>query len=80
MKDLIDMTEPELKAYFNGLMKSIENQLPPGPSAAGKMLFTLMVFDQSGIAQYASNANRSDMVKALRQTADRIERRQDVRR
>ncbi len=43
MKLLCDMTEPELRDYFIGLARMIENKLPPGPSARGKCLFALIV-------------------------------------
>jgi hypothetical protein len=50
----------------------------------GKMLpqdfgFAIIVFpfNNPGISNYISNANRSDMIKALRETADRLEKRQD---
>jgi hypothetical protein len=83
MKKLIrDMTEPELRAFFNGIAAWLENALPPGPSAKGKCLFALLVTDtlEPGIAQYASNVQRADMVKMLRETADRLENREDVPR
>lgn len=82
MKLIKDMTEPELRAYFFGLAAMLEDQLPPGPSARGKCLFFLIVNDQidPGIAQYVSNVQRADAIKMLRETADRLERRQDVTR
>lgn len=46
----------------------------------GKMGFALIVFDfnQPGISNYISNAKRADMIKSLRETADRLEKRQDL--
>ena len=42
-----------------------------------EMGFTLLIFEfNSDQANYISNAKREDMVKALRETADRIERKQ----
>jgi hypothetical protein len=42
--------------------------------------FALLVFefgnDQSG--NYISNVNREDMIKVLRETADRLEKRQEI--
>lgn len=77
-----DMTEPELRAYFRDLATSIEVMLPPGPSARGTCLFCLLVADscEAGIAQYVSNVQRSDMIKMLRETADRLESREDIPR
>ena len=82
VKLIKDMTEPELRAYFDRLAKLIEDWLPPGPSAKGKCLFFLTVADQiePGIAQYVSNVQREDAIKMLRETADRLERNQDVTR
>lgn len=82
MKLIQDMTEPELRDYFNRLARLIEDFLPPGPSAKGKCLFFLVVNDQiePGIAQYVSNVQRSDAIKMLRETAERLETNQDVPR
>jgi len=40
--------------------------------------FAIIVFpfNDLGISNYISNANRSDMIKTLRETADRIEKNQ----
>lgn len=82
MRLIRDMTEPELRAYFRELASAIEDVLPPGPSANGKCMFCLLVADtcEPGIAQYVSNVQRADMVKMLRETASRLERREDVSR
>jgi hypothetical protein len=79
MKLIRDMTEPELLAYFRELAGAIEGVLPPGPSAHGKCLFCLLVADTSepGVAQYVSNVHRADMIKMLRETATRLEGRED---
>lgn len=41
--------------------------------------FSIIVFpfNQPGVSNFISNVNRSDMIKALRETADRLEKRQD---
>lgn len=78
MKRLAHMTEPELRDYFNVTSRWLESKLPPGPSSKGKCLFVLLVCDESNIAQYASNARRQDIIKFLRETADRLESREDV--
>ena len=80
MKLIRDMTEPELAELFTHLARTVEAELPPGPSKKGKCLFALLVFDESTIGQYVSNANRSDIIKTLRETADRLERRQTIER
>ncbi len=81
-KKLCDMTEPELKDYFNRLASAIEDKLPPGEGRRGRCMFALLVWDTQGpgIAQYVSNCQRPDMIKALRETADRLEGREDIPR
>lgn len=74
MKQIRDMDEPTLKEYFTLLADATESVLPPGT------LFALLVFDESCIGQYVSNAKRPEMIRVLRETADRIEANQDVRR
>lgn len=82
MKRIEDMTEPELRAFFRNLAVEIEARLPPGPSSHGKCLFALIVADSTGpgVGQYVSNVERPGMIKLLRETADRLERREDVPR
>ena len=84
MKRLIDMTEPELFGYFNALASTIETLLPaevvPCAGRNGRCLFALLVFDDPGIAQYVSNAQREDIIKAMRECADRLERREVIER
>jgi hypothetical protein len=74
------MTEPELKNYFTALAAATESVLPPGPSQSGTCLFVLLVVDESNIAQYVSNARREDTIKFLRETAARLEQREDLTR
>jgi hypothetical protein len=54
--------------------------MPEGPSDRGRSLFVLIVFDDPGLAQYCSNCDRSTMVQALRECADRLESREDIPR
>ena len=46
----------------------------------GNKGFALLVFEfhEPGIANYISNAKREDMIKSLRETADRLEKKQDI--
>jgi hypothetical protein len=46
----------------------------------GRKGFALIVFDfgAAGLANYVSNASRETMIQALRETADRLEGRQDI--
>lgn len=80
MKRIADMTQPELRRYFRDLALTIEDELPPGPSHKGKCLFVLLVMDESQIGQYVSNASRPEIIKTLRETAERLERREDLPR
>jgi hypothetical protein len=80
MKEIRDMTEPELREFFRALARRVEDLLPPGPSNKGKCLFALIVADADGIGQYVSNCGRPDMARLLRETADRLEGRQDIPR
>jgi hypothetical protein len=82
MKLIRDMTEPELREFFRNLASEIEARLPPGPSAKGKCLFALIVADtmEPGVGQYVSNVQRPDMIRLLRETADRLEKREDIPR
>jgi hypothetical protein len=77
-KELKNMTEPELAKLMTGMARSIENvaksQRVERPS------FTLLVFDNAGVTQYISNCERESMILAMRETADRLERREEVDR
>lgn len=65
--------ENDLKLIAAGVNDEIKERF-------GKMGFALIVFDfgRPGISNYISNAQRSDMIAALRETADRLEQRQDI--
>jgi hypothetical protein len=77
-KPLKDMDEADLKF----VMMKLRELLELGASALGveKPLFALVLFNDPAVAQYMANCERSDMIKAMRETADRLERNQDVRR
>lgn len=70
-----DMNEPELKAYFNALMDLIKTVTPPDVTG-----FILVQCTDQGIAQYASSLKREGAIDALRECADRLERRDTVER
>lgn len=78
MKQLLDMTEPELRDFCNKMATGVEAMA----EALGvkKPLFALLLFDDPRLAQYVANCDRSTMVLALREAADRLEKRQDVTR
>lgn len=75
-KQLEDMAEPELRELTSGILDSIKARLPADTGFA--VLF--WPIGTHGIAQYGSNCQREDMIAALRETADRLEKRQDVTR
>jgi len=78
MKTLETMTEPELRELCTAMAKAVE--------AAAQQLdveqphFCLVLFNDPKIAQYVSNCRREDIILAMRETANRLEKRQDVSR
>ena len=59
---------------LKGIAKVLNNKLLKGYG------FALIVFDfnNTADADYVSNANRGDMIEVLRETANRLEKRQDI--
>lgn len=78
MKLLQDMTEPELRE----LMTAMATQIVAVSAVTGceKPQFVLLLFNDAKVSQYVANVNRADCVLALREAADRLERREDVPR
>ena len=76
MKRIEDMTEVELRELTTRILDAIKSRLPADTA------FTVLFWPVGthGIAQYGSNCHRSDMIAGLRETADRLEMRQDVTR
>ncbi|HLI94243.1 MAG TPA: hypothetical protein VKU83_11555 [Puia sp.] len=62
-------------AQMRKLGKKIRNEIPVNIG------FCLLIFEfhKPGIANYISNAQREDMIKSLRETADRLEKGQDFK-
>jgi NAD(P)H-dependent FMN reductase len=72
---LKDMTEPELANHLNHVLRFIKaNQTP---DTVGSML---IVFQDNGITQYGATVDQETAPQALRELADRIERRMTVQR
>ena len=69
------LTERVMRELGDHLNKVID-------AAFGKKGFALIIFDfnQPGVSNYVSNAKREDMVAALRETANRLEKNQDIPR
>ena len=76
MKSLDDMTEPELRAVMNNAACAVARQLPDGTG----FLVLAAPFGPGGVAQYVGNGQRSDFIRWLRETADRLDARDDVPR
>lgn len=83
MKHLEYMTEPELKSLLNecanAVMSTLRKRTLP-PLDGGDHRFVLVVFDDPKMAQYISSCRREDMIKAIRETAVRLEAKEDVPR
>lgn len=78
MKKLEDMTEPELKDYLIELACAIEYVAEH--NGIEKPHFALVLFNDPKVGQYIGNCSREDIVKAMRETANRLENREDVTR
>jgi hypothetical protein len=77
-KLLRDMTEPELAE----LMQALGNQITAVCAILEieKPSFALLLFNDPAIAQYLANCKRADVIKAMRECADRLERNEDLPR
>jgi hypothetical protein len=77
-KRLEDMTEPEIKQMMTDIGHGIDFQL--SRHLIGKPMFTLIVFNDPKVGQYLSNCERPSMIVALKEVAERLEKKQDVPR
>lgn len=75
MKLMKDMTEPELAEHLNVQLRFIKSQQTP--DTVGSML---IIFQDDGITQYGATIDPDTAPAALRGLADRLERRQTVKR
>jgi hypothetical protein len=75
MKKLKDMTEPELAQ----LMTLCGNMILESADALGveKPMFVVLLFNDPATAQYVANCQRADVILALREAAERLERHED---
>ena len=78
MKRLEDMTEPELKRLMTTVAKAIEHTA--ANLGVEKPLFALVMFNDPKVAQYIGNCRREEIILSMRETADRLERKEDVTR
>ena len=75
MRRMRDMTEPELREYFNLLMAATQSLMPPDVLG-----FMIVCFQSDKITQYAASIEPEGAAQALRELADRLERRETVKR
>jgi len=78
-KPLEFLDEVELGNLMTGIARTIQFQLPDRQDGQ-RSAFALLVFDDPKVAQYISSCHRDDVIVAMRACADRIERKEDVRR
>ena len=77
MKRLEDMTEPELGDLLRAMARNIVHV---AQTLDVEKHFALLLFNDPKVGQYIANCERADVIKALRETADRLEGRQTVER
>lgn len=80
MKRLEQMTEPELANVMKKCARAVEHVLGEYLPDAVRAQFVLVVFDDPKVAQYVATCERSSVIEAMRETADRLEAKQDVAR
>lgn len=78
MKKFENMTEPELRKLMAALAGQVE--WTALVHEVEKPLFVLLVFNDPTVTRCVSNCERAAAAAALRESADRLERRQDVPR
>lgn len=76
---LEEMTEPELRELMRGCADAIEMTCTT-VFGIGKPHFALLLFNDPVVAQYIGNCRREDIIKSMRECADRLEAREDVTR
>ena len=78
MKNLADMTEPELSCLMKLFAEVIQHT---GVSlGVGCPNFVLLVFNNPKIAQYVSNCDRKGIIEAMLECAIRLHNKEDVTR
>lgn len=70
-----------IEKYTDGSMRHIANTIESQIGSENKYGFMVLVFpfgEDTRVAHYISNANREDMIKALREKADVLEKKFDI--
>ncbi len=75
-KRLDEMTEPELGQLMTRAAEAVKVVMPP---RTGYVVLAFE-FNAPAIGQYIANAERASVIQLLRETADRLERREEVGR
>jgi hypothetical protein len=78
-RTLRDMDEVELGELMRALAEAVQFTATEIMHVE-RPHFVLVVFNDPEVAQYVCNCERSTMIAAMRETADRLERRDDVER
>lgn len=78
MRSLEDLTEPEMVEYTNTVCHAIE--FAAEHHGVEKPLFAVLLFNDPKFVNYAANCRREDVIKAMRECANRLEQREDFRR
>lgn len=78
-KLLEDMTEPELALLMQNCAKAVDNVFRSSGFTT-RPRFALVVFGDPAVAQYVASCRREDMIAAMRETAERLEKQQNLPR
>ena len=78
VKKMEHMTEPELHKLMRLCAKAVEGAAKV--SYVEQPLFALILFNDPKIGQYICNCERKEMIQALREMADRLEKNMDIPR
>lgn len=78
MKKLEDMTEPELQRLMQAMGAAVE--CAAEYEGVERPMFCLLLFNDPAAVQYVANCERPEIIKAMRECADRLERKEDIPR
>jgi hypothetical protein len=67
-------TDAEKRAYYRWLAGQVTNLLPKEPGSRNR--FAMIVFSEDGKPQFVGRGNRIDAIRALREMAYRLERKE----
>jgi len=76
VEQMMDLKETE--SMMRALAKAIEMLVNPTDAREYGFALVIFKFNEPGVSNYISNAVRDDMITALRETADRIEKREVI--